>query len=236
MDKRKLEILANVLKNLSSLEVVDLGFNGLKDDAGSSLGELFRGQANIKRLELESNFLNENAMMELAAALREYNNTDLEYLGLARNTINDAALHILVNEGILGTNHVRSLNLRGMPWVTEEGYKCCVANELLVKHMDVLHTLDISANGISPLAADELMIALNKNHKIAVVKCRGSGLDEETDLDVDTVLKRNQYIAENPFVNNAEVGDDEIDEWLNRTTYVFPQYYVYIIYTLDIFY
>lgn len=218
MDKRKMEILVNVLKEMSSLEVVDLGFDNLKDDVGSCLGDLLRGKANIKELELESNFLNENAMEEFAPALREYTNTDLEYLGLARTTINDAALHTLVNSGILGTNHVHSINLCGMPFITEEGFKCCVANELLFNHKEVLHTLDISANDISAAAADELMIALNKNQKISVLKCRGSGLDEETDLDVETILKRNQYIAENPFVNNLDIDDADIDDWVNRTT------------------
>lgn len=218
MDKQKLETLMNVLKDLETLEIVDLGFDCLKDDVGPALADLFRGKANIKELELESNFLNEMAMLDFALALRDYENCELEYLGLARNTINDAALHILVNAGILSTNHVHHLNLRGMPFLTEEAFKCCVANELLDDHKNVLKTLDISANDISSAAADEIMIALNKNEKLVDVKCRGSGLDDETDLDVATIVKRNKYIADNPFVHNEEISDTEIDEWVNRTT------------------
>uniref|UniRef100_A0A1A9X308 Uncharacterized protein n=1 Tax=Glossina brevipalpis TaxID=37001 RepID=A0A1A9X308_9MUSC len=215
MDTKKLSILIDGLKDVSTLEVVDFGFDGLDDTCGQYFKKLFTGSQSLHSLELESNSLGTQAMKDLGLALSNYKGGTLKYLGLARNPLTDEALHSLIS-AIFDTEHIENLNLKGLTRLTEKGIACCIADELLRKHSNLLH-LDMSAIHISSYAADEIMKALQTNTEIRSFHCRGCDLDEETETDIAVILKRNRYIAENPFIGNENVTNEEIDAWLNRT-------------------
>ncbi|TMW44862.1 hypothetical protein DOY81_010056 [Sarcophaga bullata] len=52
--------------------------------------------------------------------------------------------------------------------------------------------------------------------KIIEFKCCGCELDEETDIDVNVLMQRNKYCAENYFIGNESIPNEEIQQWLNR--------------------
>uniref|UniRef100_A0A1A9ZVJ3 Uncharacterized protein n=1 Tax=Glossina pallidipes TaxID=7398 RepID=A0A1A9ZVJ3_GLOPL len=215
MDSKKLGILVDGLKDVSTLEILDLGYDCLNDTCGQHFKKLFTNTQALHSLELESNVLAAQAMKDLSAALLSYNQGKLKYLGLARNPLTDEALHSLIS-AVYDTEHIESLNLKGVTQLTEVGIACCIADELLRKHPNLL-ALDISAVHVSAYAADEIMKALQPNTKIRTLHCRGCDLDEETETDINVILKRNGYVAENPFVGNENVTNEEIDAWINRT-------------------
>lgn len=215
MDAQKLGILIDSLKELEMLQTIDFGFDELLDDCGPYFVRLFESATSIKRLELESNKLGADALSCLGSALLAYNNGTLEYLGLARNAINDNALHALA-VALLQTTHVENLCLSNNRFLTEKGLACCIANELLRQHT-ALRKLDISAIRISSFAADEIIRALDVNHNILELKCNGCELDMETETDIFVLMKRNKYILENPYIEEENVSADYIRDWLDRT-------------------
>ncbi|KAI9578148.1 hypothetical protein GQX74_014042, partial [Glossina fuscipes] len=94
MDTRKLGILFDGLKDVSTLEGLDLA--------------------------LESNDLRAQAMKYLSLALLNYSQGKLKYLGLARNPLTDEALHSLIS-AIYDTEHIETLNLKEVTHLTEVG-------------------------------------------------------------------------------------------------------------------
>uniref|UniRef100_A0A1I8PAF7 Uncharacterized protein n=1 Tax=Stomoxys calcitrans TaxID=35570 RepID=A0A1I8PAF7_STOCA len=217
MDADKLQTLVRGLKGLHQLETVDFGYDNLGEDCASSLYELLEDATSIRNLELESNQLGEEVLMTLGESLQQhYVNGHLEYLGLARNPITEQGLHALVNH-ILGTSHIKSLNLRGVYNLYENGLICCIARELLLHHKP-LEKLDLTGIPININAANELIKALALNQKLLTFECLGCGLDEESQLDIALIMKRNKYLADNPYVDDLTKTDAEVDEWLNRTT------------------
>ncbi|XP_005183271.1 uncharacterized protein LOC101887845 [Musca domestica] len=216
MDAEKLLTLIRGLKHLEKIESVDFGYDQLMDDCGNALYELFENTQSIRGLELESNQLGEETLRTLGETLSHYTQGTLEYLGLARNPINDDALHALISN-ILGTPHISSLNLRGITYLSEDGFICCVAHELLRQHSVLMH-LDITAIPIGPKAADQMMLSLNSNEKILNLDYLACGLDEETEQDIAVILKRNKFIIQNPYIGDQTKTDEDIDEWLNTTT------------------
>ncbi|XP_073846782.1 uncharacterized protein [Musca autumnalis] len=215
MDAEKLLTMVRGLKVLPSLETVDFGCDQLTDDCGNALYELFENTSGIRNLELESNQLGEETLRTLGETLSNYSYGSLEYLGLARNPINDLALHALISN-VVGTRHITSLDLRGITYLTEAGFICCVAHELLSQHSPLLR-LDITGIHITSKAADQLIISLNSNQKILNLKYLGCGLDKESELDIAVILKRNKFIADNPYIGDQTKTDEDINEWLNTT-------------------
>ncbi|XP_061394591.1 uncharacterized protein LOC133330134 [Musca vetustissima] len=159
MDSEKLLTLIRGLKDLPHLETVDFGCDQLMDDCGNALYELFENTTSLRNLELESNQLCEETLRTLGESINHYSQGTLEYLGLARNPITDVALHALISN-IVDTSHISSLNLKGVTYLTDDGFICCVAHELLREH-PVLISLDITAIPLSQKAADQLMISEN---------------------------------------------------------------------------
>lgn len=214
MDAEKLLSLVRGLKELKRLETVDFGFDNLEDDSASAFYELFENNCSIQSLELESNKMCEEVLRTLGEALQHYKGR-LEYLGLARNPITDEALHALVS-GILTTPQISSLSLRGVVGLSQNGLKCCIVNELLCDHF-ALRKLDLTAVPLGEELADEIIKALDLNQRILAFDCLGCDLDEEGEMDVALLVKRNRYIADNPYVGDQTKTDEEIDAWLNRT-------------------
>ncbi|KAM7343105.1 uncharacterized protein ACRADG_010252 [Cochliomyia hominivorax] len=215
MDADKLLVLCQALSSLTTLEILDFANDQLPDDCGFAFHELFENTNSLKSLELETNCLNEEALLQLGKALKSYTTNRLNYLGLARNPITDQALHNFL-ELIIETEHIMELNIRGLKCLTEKALCCCVANKLLKFHKPLLR-LDIAAVKISPLAANEIIIALEENKKLLKLYCVGCELDEEAEIDINILLQRNQYIAENYFVGDNSVTTEEVEKWLNRT-------------------
>ncbi|XP_037825115.1 LOW QUALITY PROTEIN: uncharacterized protein LOC119613230 [Lucilia sericata] len=215
MDAEKLLTLCRALGFLPHLETLDFGFDNLGDDSASAFEELFQTTKTVCNLELESNGLGEQVLGQIGRSLKNYKAKDMTYLGLARNPITDKALHAFVSE-IIGTNHIVELNIRGAKFITDMGLCCCLANELLGQHTP-LTKLDICAIKIPPLAANELIKSLAKNEKLLVFYCVGCDLDEELEVDINVLLQRNKYIAENYYVGDSTITNEEIEKWVNRT-------------------
>lgn len=215
MDAEKLLTIVRALKRLDTLETLDFGYDNLGEDCAAAFYELFEEFSSVKYLVLESNNFNVEVLRTIGESLHNLQTGCLEYLDLSRNPITDEALHAFVSN-ILETSHISTLILRAVPYVTEKGLICCIAQELLRDH-HILKKLDLTAVPINENAANELIKSLDLNKKIMAVECLGCGLDEESEIDIAVILKRNKYIAENPYVGDQTKTDEDIDEWLNRT-------------------
>ncbi|KNC25601.1 hypothetical protein FF38_05795 [Lucilia cuprina] len=215
MDAEKLSTLCRSLGFLPNLETLDFGFDNLGDDCASAFEELFQTTKTLCNLELESNGLGEQVLSQIGKSLKDYKAKDITYLGLARNPITDKALHDFVSE-IIGTTHIVELNIRGAKFISDLGICCCLANELLGQHA-ALTKLDICAIKISSLAANELIKSLTKNQKLLDFYCVGCDLDEESEIDINVLLQRNKYIAENYYLGDSTITTEEIEKWINRT-------------------
>ena len=214
MNEEKLLILCRALAELECLQTIDFGNDQLNDQCGYAFQELFEISNSLCNLELESNDLNVEVLTTLGTSLKTCKHITLEYLGLARNPLNDDALYALIN-AIVGTKHVSHLNLKGCRNISEVGISCSLAGELITKHEPLLK-VDISGIPLTSAAADEIIIALTINKKIIEFNCCGCEMDEETDIDVNVLLQRNKYCAENYFVGNESIPNEEIEQWMNR--------------------
>lgn len=214
MDADKLLILCRSLAELECLQTIDFGNDQLNEHCGYAFEELFEISCSVRNLELESNDFNVNVLTALGLALKTCKNTTLEYLGLARNPLNDYALHALIT-AIAGTKHVSHLNVKGCPNITEVGISSALAAELIGKHEPLLR-LDITGIVITPKAADDIVKALTKNKKIIEFRCCACELDEETDIDINVLIQRNKYCAENFFVGKKSIPTEDVQQWLNR--------------------
>ncbi|XP_054739162.1 uncharacterized protein LOC129245165 [Anastrepha obliqua] len=211
MDGQKLYIISKALKCLQSIEIIDFGYDHLEDDCGLGLYELFRHTKSIKSLELEHNLIGQRAMHFLAIGISRYGG-QLEYVGLDGNLLGDEGLHELSSK-ILGTQHIARLRLR-IAQLTESAIICCIANELL-KHPP-LQYLDIRTVPISRVAGVEILKVLQFNQTLMHFDVRDCQLDPDLGLDIVLIMKRNQYIAENPYLNDPTLSADKIDEFVNR--------------------
>lgn len=211
MDARKLYILAKSLKCLQSIETIDFGYDCLDDDCGLGLFELFRHTNSIKSLELEHNLIGAHALHFLAIGLSQYGG-QLEYLGLGGNPLGDWGLHELSRK-VFGTQNITHLNVRTSQ-MTQSAIICCIANEFL-KHLP-LRSLDLRAVPISQQAGIEILKVLQFNTTIMNLDARDCQLDADLEIDIDIILKRNQYIAENPYLNDYTKTTEEINEYVNR--------------------
>lgn len=215
MDAEKLLIICQALDSLLNLKILDLGNDQLQDDCGYAFQELFANTKSLQHLELETNCFGEKVLLYIGKALQTYTHNKLLYLGLARNPLTDQALHILVSL-LLETKHVIDLNIRGSIFLSEKALCCCVANELLRHHAPLIK-LDICAIKVSAAAVNEIIKALEKNEKLMELYCSACELDEESEIDIKVLLRRNKYIKENYFVGDPTITAEEIEMWLNGT-------------------
>ncbi|XP_016993865.2 uncharacterized protein [Drosophila takahashii] len=196
----KLYTLCRALRELPSLEVVDFGYNQMKDDCGPELGILLERPCMLKSLELEYNRLDSRAMAAIGAALQRPSVTRLEYLGLAHNKISGEALAILCSR-IKGTEHVEELNLSGI----EVNPRIFVdeISDLLRKH-EPLRRMKMVSIPMSFKLGNKLICALNANMNITHFDCRDCDLDEDEELDVDIIVRRNASLNEKSFIADTD--------------------------------
>lgn len=215
MDTKKFDLIVHCLKDIRSLQIVDFGYDYLKDDCAPYFRVLFSGSCCLQQLELESNELGESSMYGLGSALKNYTNGHLIYLGLARNPLTDKALHTIVS-AIIASGHLKEFNIRGAKFITENGISCCIAKELLGEKSQLV-SLDMSAINISEFAANEILKSLEYNKKSLDFKCRGCNLADDCEFDINVILKRNHFVKDNSYVDNEKITSEEIDAWLSRT-------------------
>ncbi|XP_030384944.1 uncharacterized protein LOC115632098 [Scaptodrosophila lebanonensis] len=212
MDNIKLQILARALKSLDTIEVIDLGFDQLSDDCGTSLGTLFENENSLKVLELENNRLSKAAMDSLGIALSFYDHHNLEYLGLAHNPLGDEGLSAICRY-ILGTNHVEELNLSGID-ATRIAVQRSVAT--LLRNHEPLRRLHIAAIPLDPHLTKGIIRALETNHKVVHFDCRECGFDSDEEFEADLIVRRNNFELDNTYLGDTTKTEEDIMEYINN--------------------
>ncbi|XP_030387361.1 uncharacterized protein LOC115633980 [Scaptodrosophila lebanonensis] len=212
MDNMKLHILTRALKNLETIEVIDLGFDQLSDDCGTSLAALFENESSLKALELENNRLGINAMDSLGIALRFYNHHSLEYLGLAHNPLGSEGLSAIFRH-IMGTKHVQELNLSGI-----NGDKIAVQRSVttLLRNHEPLRRLHIAAIPFNPILGKGIIRALVSNHKVIHFDCRECEFESDEEFEADLIVRRNNFELDNTYLGDTTKTEEDIMDYINN--------------------
>lgn len=213
MDSFKLGILLRSVSKLPSLECLNFGFDQLKDDCGNALIKILIFSNSLKSFELEGNELGKNVMRELGNAIKNFKGK-LDYLGLSENPLTTEGLHILVNS-LLGTENVKHLCLAGVSGISDSGLICCLFQKLL-RHHNILIKLDLTCIKMNEKVGNELLKALQVNRNIQFLDCKGCDLSVDMQFEVELLLKRNHYIAQNSYIGDTTKTNEEINAIVTR--------------------
>lgn len=215
MDSVKLIILCRALRDLDSLEVVDLGGNRLGDDSSIGLGILLKRRVMLRSLELENNELENFALEALGCALGRYKSVDsdssLRYLGLNYNPVSDIGLETLFEE-IIGTQHVQELSINGLHNVS--GIKLVEQVSTLLRNHAPLRRLRMTANQVPDNVGKNLIRSLEQNHKVVEFDCRGCDLSEKEEYEAEVIVRRNEYQEKNTFIGDTTQTEESLLELL----------------------
>ncbi|XP_062132179.1 uncharacterized protein LOC133842896 [Drosophila sulfurigaster albostrigata] len=216
MDHMKLLIIAEALKKLDSLEIVDFGYDQLEDDCDVALEMLLDRKTMLKELELGYNKLEENALKAIGYALKCYTDNHgsdappMEYLGLAHNPLGHSSIGPLVHD-ILGTDHVARLNINGI--FTDPFALAYNLNLLLRRHKPLLH-LDMASIKLSSTQGKIILPALEFNRNILHFDCRGCDFSVDEEFEADVIVRRNNYIAKYPYLDDATDTQFDVRKYL----------------------
>lgn len=215
MDRIKLIILCRALRDLDSLEVVDLGGNRLGDDSSIGLGILLKRRVMLRSLELENNELKNFALETLGCALRRYKSVDsdssLRYLGLNYNPVSNIGLGTLFEE-IIGTQHVQELSINGLHKVG--GVTFVEQVSTLLRNHAPLRRLRMAANPLPVHVSKNLLRSLEQNHKVVEFDCRGCDLKEQEEYEAEVIVRRNEYEEKNTFIGDTTQTEESLLELL----------------------
>lgn len=215
MDSIKLIILCRVLRDLDSLQVVDLGGNRLGDDCNVGLGELLKRRVMLRSLELENNDLKEVTLETLGYTLRQHklidSDSSLRYLGLNYNPVSNIGLESLFDE-IIGTEHVQELSINGLHNVLPDMLVAQVST--LLRNHAPLRRLQMAANQLDEKIGRNLLRSLEQNHKVVQFDCRACNLSEKEECEADIIVRRNEYRAKNPFIGDTTQTEESLLELL----------------------
>ncbi|KAL7723827.1 hypothetical protein ACLKA6_016398 [Drosophila palustris] len=216
MDSMKLLIIARALKQLDALEVVDFGYDQLKDNCNVALEILLERKVMLKRLELEYNKLSRVTVGSIGYALRchadnDKNGTTLQYLGLANNPLGELGLSFLFHN-IMGTSHLVELNINGVE-ADASGIARDVGN--LLRNHAPLRRLDMASIKLSPVAGRSIIRALETNHKIIHFECRGCDLSPDQEYEADVIIRRNNYSLHHPYLGDTKQTETSLLGYLS---------------------
>ncbi|XP_017102774.2 uncharacterized protein [Drosophila bipectinata] len=196
LNARKLRILARSLRAMESVEELDFGYDLMPDDCHEALRYLLDRPVMFRMLQLEYNRLGSNTAAVLSKAMTQENQDGvLEYLGLAHNPLNEAALHTLF-QGIIGTPHVLALNISGIDGGKGVGALGREIGYFLRNHAPLL-SLEMASINIGVSQGYLLLRSLETNQRVLYVDCRECELDNDQEFEADIIVRRNNYIFKN---------------------------------------
>ncbi|XP_068156604.1 LOW QUALITY PROTEIN: uncharacterized protein [Drosophila tropicalis] len=207
VNKEQLLVLARALRTLNMLEEVDFGYDLIHDDCFVALSTLLQRKKMLKVLQLEYNKLGKQCMEAIVFALGEYEGEEpLEYLGLRHNPVTSGGLSSLIRF-LVQSKHVERLDISAI-----EVGKEIAANEvcrLLRTHSPLLH-LDMAALPLDPSAGLAILRAIKPNNNIIYIDCRDCDLTEDTEFEIDILLRRNRFLLKNSYVGGQSRSEQSI--------------------------
>jgi Ran GTPase-activating protein (RanGAP) involved in mRNA processing and transport len=154
------EILADALKNNTSLQMLYLSYNRLSDRGVQYLAsELSTNNSTLVELQLEHNGITDTGVQYLSEMLK--NNRSLVHLGLAGNEIGDQGIQLLSDALTQHNTRLEVLNIRENASVTDKSVESLVD---MIKHSRSLNKLSVSLCSLSKASIAQLRQASKEKH------------------------------------------------------------------------
>ena len=186
------EGLANVIKNNSNLEQLDLESNNIGPSAIVILQALMEN-SKLKLLNLNSNYMTERVVDDLANVIK--NNSNLEQLGLENNKLGPSATVIL--QALKENSQLKVLNLNNNNMTGQ------IAEDLanVINNNSCLEELYLSNNNLK-LSAIVILQALTKHSKLKMVNLSSNYMTGHVVEDLVNVIKNNSNLRQIALENN----------------------------------
>ena len=143
-----------------SLKEVDLRNNNISEEGMVDIITSLSMFPHLEHLDLDGNRLHKNGCMALSTLLR-CSATELQYLYISNNEINDEGIEALV-PALKNCCRLQSLNICENPSITTRGWQSLAT--ILEAPNFKLERLDISSNNVDDEAVASFVNALTRNH------------------------------------------------------------------------
>lgn len=204
MNGEKLRILVQALYQ-SRIKKLDLSFCGIDSIAIQPLALFLCENENhvLEYLELRGNFISGAGIKSLASGLAFFKGV-LKYLGLSRNPVEVDGADAIVDV-ICKSQNIEYIDLSSCE-LGPEGVNAILR---LVKETTSLRKLDISSVAIPNETAFQLVKALLNNYKLEIIECRQCELSDERAEQIKTLLERNLYYVQHPYLLKSHFTEED---------------------------
>ena len=146
--------IANLIRNNTGLESLDLGFNRLRSNGGQVVFSALKENSVLKKLDVSGNMLQSIFMGDGISGLT----SSLELLNIGQNNIQNKGA-IAVIDSIVNNTSIRALYLNLYNGISDQT-ALHFAKVILPSTSTALQTIDLSGNKITDIGAVSLLDAL----------------------------------------------------------------------------
>ena len=161
--------IAETLRSNTTLKVFDISNNSVSDKAANSIAVTLSNKIKLEKLYLNGNELQAEGIIAITTTLQSYS---LKVFDVSRNVIKCTAAIKIAN--ILNHNQIEELYL-GRNILQTEGIREILSGLVYTKTLKVF---DISNNGISSEAADDIARVVSKQVQLEKLSLGGNDLQD----------------------------------------------------------
>ena len=187
--------IANALKNIQHLKVLEFNNNFITDKAANAIADVIHNNTELIKLYLNDNNLQSNGIKIICKSLMYIRN--LEVLQLGNNSITDEAAGDIA--AVIYDNH----KLEKL-WLHNNKLSLVGINKITnaLQYLNALKDLQLHDNKITEEAADDIAAVINNNPSLQVVTLGENRLGTEGVIKIANALKNIKHLKLLELNNN----------------------------------